>query len=129
MKSPPEDPPPPPPEAVKVSETFKVSPIEYTTVKNSGIHLEWARDRADYVYQWKMLKPSHLDERAILARLMAATDDFLPRETHVYFDKPIKELDFPFWTIRVKDIADKPGAQLACEVKLVESLLKVNVWS
>lgn len=108
---------------------MRVSTINYTVVKNSLVHLEWAKERNNYVYQWKMLRASRMSENDVTARLMAAVDDVLPNTTHVNFDKPIKELQFPFFTITVHEIADRPGAQQACEVKLVELLLKINVWA
>ena len=108
---------------------MRVSTVNYTVVKNSLVHLEWTKERNNYVYQWKMLKASRMSENDVTARLMAAVDDVLPNTTHVNFDKPIQELQFPFFTITVFDIADRPGAQAACEVKLVELLLKINVWA
>lgn len=108
---------------------MRVSTVNYTVVKNSLVHLEWTKERNNYVYQWKMLKASRMSENDVTARLMAAVDDILPNTTHVNFDKPIQELQFPFFTITVHDIADRPGAQQACEVKLVELLLKINVWT
>lgn len=107
---------------------MRVSTVDYTVVKNQLVHLEWAKEGNDYVYQWKMNKASRLSEQDVLARIVAATDDVLPADTHVFFDKPIQELQFPFFTIRVKDIADRPGAQQACEGRLVDVLLKLNVW-
>jgi len=114
---------------LSLGEDMRVSAVNYTVVKNSLVHLEWTREGNDYVYQWKMNKASHLSEQAVLARLVAATDDVLPTDTHVFFDKPMQELQFPFFTIRVKDIAERPGAKQACEEKLVDVLLKLNVWA
>lgn len=109
---------------------MRASSIDYTVVKNALVHLEWARAGNDYVYQWKMLKRSSLPDSVIQTRLAAVIDDVLPRETRVFIDEPgdLVEIGFTFYTITVKDIAERPGAQQACEVKLVEVLSKLNVW-
>jgi hypothetical protein len=108
---------------------FGVKPITYKTVENKRVHLEWTREADDYIYQWRPLQASPLDEREIVARLIAVLADYVPRDIDVNIDIPVPDMGVLSYTIRINKVAERPGAERMCEDKILEALCAIDVWS
>ena len=106
-----------------------VRATEYTTVANSRIKIEWTRDGDDYVYQWRPIQASPLDEREIIARLINVLADYVPRDVDVNIDIPIPDMGVLFFTIRVNKVAERPGAERMCEDRILAALGQIDVWA
>jgi hypothetical protein len=106
-----------------------VSPVDFKVVETPNAKIEWARRDDDYVYHFHPKRPPTLGVEDTQLLIIAAVDPIMPRETHVHFDMPVPEMRMNFYTIRIADIADKPGAKEACEVKMLEVLAGLQLWA
>jgi hypothetical protein len=117
------------PSLPQIGAEYGLVPTTYHEVADKRFKLEWTREGLDYIYQWRPLQASPLDEREIIARLINVLADYVPRDIDVNIDIPVPDMQILFYTIRVNKVAERPGAERMCEEKILAALCAIDVWT
>jgi hypothetical protein len=104
-------------------------PLVYKVVEDKLIKIEWAMQGNDYVYQIEIRKQIFMDEfknhNVLLAQMIRVLSPIIPRDIQVDMWAPNQFL--PKYTIKVKNIAQRPMAQKVMETDVIRALLTMNL--
>jgi hypothetical protein len=127
-KEAPKDVTPPPFVLEQPGEAATVRGIEYKVEENINVKIEWTKRGRDYIYHWHPKRPPVLDVESVRLLIIAAVHPTMPHEVQMYFSDPDPSMRIEFYTVRLENVANMPGAQTACEKTVIDALKGVDAW-
>lgn len=103
---------------------------KYTSIRKGNMTVSYAViDGSDYYYQIELWRKATIGDEGVLMNLIQAFDTVVPHQSNVYIKQPPRDLDWEVYTVVVKGVAGRIGANIYFEDRLVKKLLELNLWS
>lgn len=116
-----------------VSKIIKDAPDEpvvaqkYTTKRKGNLRVGYAVIKdADYYYQIEFLNGSSADEKEFIGAIISTFSSVVPEQNNVFIHQPPKDIDWPVYTVIVKDIAKKANSAHFMVDILVDKILSLS---